>query len=127
MLLSKEWISSKLLNNHQAKYIECDTDDVIVNNEQDVLDLVAVCGENETNSILIYERNLSPDFFDLKTKLAGTLFQKFANYRMRGAVVISPDQVRSERFEELIYECNRGQLVRFFEDKEAAQRWLTKS
>jgi hypothetical protein len=89
-----------------------------------ILDLIAVCGENDTPNVLIYESNLSPDFFDLKTKFAGALFQKFANYRMRGAGIISLGKIKSERFKELIFECNKGNLFRFFEDKAAAEKWL---
>ena len=106
-------------------YIECNSPDFVIRNEQDILDLIVGCGENDSNKVLIYEANLSPDFFDLKTNLAGTLFQKMANYHLRGAGVISFDEIKSERFKELIFECNRGNLFRFFEDKEAAERWLT--
>lgn len=73
---------------------------------------------------MLYAGNFSPDFFDLKTTLAGTLFQKFANYHLRGAGIISLEQIKSERFKELIIESNRGDLFRFFEDKTAAEKWL---
>jgi hypothetical protein len=109
---------------HNLRYIECDPTDFIIRSEQDILDLIAVCGENDTHNVLIYESNFSPDFFDLKTTLAGTLFQKFANYQVRGAGIISLGQIKSERFKELIFECNRGNLFRFFEDKAAAEKWL---
>jgi hypothetical protein len=107
-----------------TKYIEADPTDFIIRNEQDILDLITVCVENDTNNVILYEDNFSPDFFDLKTKLAGTLFQKFANYHLRGAGIISLGKIKSERFKELIFECNRGNLFRFFEDKEAAEKWL---
>ncbi len=109
---------------HNINYVECHPTEFVIQNERDILDLVAMCGEVQATSVIIYETNLSPDFFDLKTKFAGTLFQKFANYRLRGAVIISPDNISSERFKELIVECNRGNLFRFFEEKEAAAKWL---
>jgi hypothetical protein len=118
-------MSFKVQNIHNTRYIECDPAGFIIRNERDMLDLVAVCGEHETENVLIYESNLSPDFFDLKTTLAGTLFQKLANYHLRGAAVISLGQIKSERFKELIFECNKGNLFRFFEDKAAAEKWLT--
>jgi hypothetical protein len=31
---------------------------------------------------------------------------------------------KSDRFKELALECNRGNLFRFFEDKDAAETWL---
>jgi hypothetical protein len=107
-----------------SSYVECEATGLIIKNERDVLDLIALCGEYDSNRVLFYQANFSLDLFDLKTKLAGTLFQKLANYRMRGAAVISFDMVEGDRFKELIFECNRGQLFRFFEDRAAAVAWL---
>jgi PadR family transcriptional regulator, regulatory protein AphA len=104
-------------------YLECDPT-FVIRTERDILELIGLCGEHETNQILIYESSLSADFFDLKTKLAGTLFQKLANYHLRGAGLISLKQIKGERFKELVFECNQGNLFRFFEDKAAAEKWL---
>ena len=114
----------KVQQAYNTTYIECEPTAFVIRNERDILDLIAVCGENETQKVMLYEGNLSPDFFDLKTQLAGTVFQKFANYHLRGAGIISFGKVKSERFKELIVECNRGNLFRFFEDKETAEKWL---
>jgi hypothetical protein len=117
-------MSFKVQNAYNTRYIECNPTDFIIRSDQDILELITICGENDTHNVLIYESNFSPDFFDLKTKFAGTLFQKFANYRMRGAGLISLRNIKSERFKELIFECNKGNLFRFFEDKTAAEKWL---
>jgi hypothetical protein len=114
----------KIQKAYQPEYIGVDPADFVIRNEQDILELIAVCAENSTYNVILYEGSFSPDFFDLKTKLAGDLFQKFANYHVRGAGIISLSKIKSERFKELIFECNRGDLFRFFEDKEAAERWL---
>jgi len=37
---------------------------------------------------LILESDLSPEFFDLKTGLAGELFQKFTNYQLRLILIV---------------------------------------
>ncbi len=118
-------MSFKMQKADNTPYIECNSTDFIIRNEQDILDLIVVCGEHATNNLILYEANFSADFFDLKTGLAGTLFQKFANYHMRGAGIISFEKIKSERFKELIFECNRGNLFRFFEDKAAAEKWFT--
>lgn len=107
-------------------YIECNPTDFLIRTEQDILELIAVCGENDTHNIMLYESNLSAKFFDLTTKLAGAVFQKFANYHLRGAGIISFSRVKSERFKELMCENNRGNLIRFFEDKVAAEKWLVR-
>ena len=114
----------KLQTVGQMHYIEADPTDFIIRNERDLLDLVSACIEYDTNQVLLHEANFSPEFFDLKTKLAGELFQKLANYHLRGAGLISFDKITSDRFKELIFESNRGNLFRFFEDKAAAEKWL---
>ena len=114
----------KLMEANNITYLECNSPEAIIQNEQDILDLVAACGDYETDKVIIHQRNLSPGFFDLKTGLAGTLFQKFANYRIKGAAVILLDNIKSQRFKELIFESNKGSLFRFFEDRESAVMWL---
>jgi hypothetical protein len=114
----------KLQKAYHINYIEADPTDFVIRTERDILELISACVEHGTHQIILYANNLAPDFFDLKTQLAGTLFQKLANYHLRGAAIISMGQVKSERFKELILEYNRGQLFRFFEDKEAAEKWL---
>ena len=113
-----------LQNAYPTNYIEADPTDFVIQTEQDMLELISACIENDTPNIIIYEDNFSADFFDLKTKLAGALLQKLANYHLRGAGIISLRKIKSERFKELIFECNRGHLFRFFEDKAAAEKWL---
>jgi PadR family transcriptional regulator AphA len=106
-------------------YVRCAPQDGVIAREQDVLDLLACCGDIESNRVLIDEGHLSPDFFDLKTGLAGAVLQKFANYYVRAAFVVNLSGIKSQRFQELMYECNKGGEVRFFDDAEQAEVWLT--
>lgn len=114
----------KVQSDHQPNYIEANPTGFVIRQERDILDLVAACMENGVNHVILYEGNFSPEFFDLKTKLAGAVVQKFANYHLRGAAIISLGAVKNERFKEFILEANRGTLFRFFEDKTAAEKWL---
>lgn len=116
-------MSFKLQSAGQTSYIEADPTVLLIRTERDVLDLVSACHEYNTYTILLYESNLTPDFFDLKTRLAGEFLQKLVNYQMRGAGIISVAD-KPARFKELVLESNRGSLFRFFEDKTAAERWL---
>lgn len=114
---------AKTVEINQQKYVEC-LADLIIADENDILDLIVFCGENETHRILFHYENLSPDFFDLKTGLAGLLFQKLANYHLQAAVLVSLEKIQNPRVKELIYECNRGHQIRFYEDKSLAEAWL---
>jgi hypothetical protein len=74
--------------------------------------------------LVLTEEDLGPDFYDLKTGLAGELFQKVVNYRGRLAIVIRDARAYGDRFSELAYEHRRHPSVRFFEDRGLALQWL---
>jgi polysaccharide deacetylase 2 family uncharacterized protein YibQ len=74
--------------------------------------------------LIIRETELSEDFFDLSTGLAGELFQKFCNYRQKLAIVIGDLGNYSKRLQELAKEHEASQHVRFFPSEEQGQAWL---
>jgi hypothetical protein len=76
-------------------------------------------------SVVVREQDLCPEFFDLRTGFAGEFFQKFVNYRVRLAVVISDPSAYGERFGELVFEHATHGSVRFFRVEEDARQWLT--
>ena len=49
-----------------------------IHNEEDALNAVGDWYYSELDVILIYETNLNPLFFDLKTGLMGSFFQKIS-------------------------------------------------
>lgn len=69
---------------------------------------------------------LSPEFFQLRSGLAGEVSQKFVNYRIRLVVVgdIQPWLQQSEALSAWVRECNRGQQVWFVTDLEELSRRL---
>jgi len=92
--------------------------------EQDALDLVAACGENETHRLMLHSENLSEDFFHLRTGVAGAILLKFSNYYLKVALVLQPGQGREGKFGEWVLETNRGREFRVFYDRAAAEAWL---
>ena len=93
---------------------------------QDFLDLLVRGMEEGTNLFLLQEKHFGPAFFDLKTRLAGDVLQKAADYRARLAIVGTFAMVRNPKFHELIIESRRGSLVRFAADREEAIAWLVR-
>ncbi len=77
----------KYFNTGSSAIAELQSAKVIIKDTQDALDLMADCGYHGASRIIVYEHNLNPAFFDLKTRLAGEILQKFSNYRVRLAVV----------------------------------------
>lgn len=91
-----------------------------INEAQDALDLIAEIGLMECNSLIINQANLSPDFFDLKTGLAGEVLQKFSNYRSRLAIIGDFSTYTSKSLNDFIRECNRGKMIFFADSLESA-------
>jgi hypothetical protein len=74
--------------------------------------------------IIFAESDLSNEFFDLRTRLAGELFQKFTNYRVRVAFILPDPTAYGERFSELVYEHRTHAMIRFVSSLDEAKRWL---
>ena len=51
--------------------------------------------------LIISETDLAPEFFDLRTGLAGEVFQKFMNYKARVAILLPDPDRYGDRFSEL--------------------------
>ena len=77
-----------------------------------------------TGGLIITERELAPEFFELRNGLAGEVLQKFTNYKVRLAVVVPIPEVYGERFNELVYEHQSHGLIRFVKSVEEATAWL---
>lgn len=78
----------------------------------------------EAGGLLLDERELGAEFFDLRTGLAGEVLQRFTNYRVRLAIVVSDPAAYGSRFGELIHEHRTHAAVRFFGSAQQARRWL---
>ena len=106
-------------------YVECLPGGNRIATEQDALDWVAICGENETDRLLLYADCLTDDFFRLSTGVAGGILLKFVNYRLKVAAVIPPALANQGKFGEMVIETNRGNQFRVFDDRKDAVEWLS--
>jgi PadR family transcriptional regulator, regulatory protein AphA len=103
---------------------ECLPNTGMLTDENSALDLVSICGEEGTDLLLLYHSNLHPDFFDLKTRLAGNVLLKLSNYRIHAAAVIPTELIGSGHFYEFVLETNRRNDFRVFPERDEAIRWL---
>lgn len=85
----------------------------------------ALTASVERGGLVIDEKNLTPDFFDLKTGLAGQVLQKFVNYRTKLAIIVRDASVYGGRFGELVHEHRVHPTVRFFNAEQSARQWLS--
>lgn len=86
----------------------------------DILDIMVEAGYGGSNKIIVHKETLHPDFFDLKTKLAGEILQKFSNYRMHLAIVGDFSGIRSKSLNDFIRESNKRGIISFVDSLETA-------
>jgi hypothetical protein len=87
----------------------------------------ALAAGMELGGLVLAEADLSPSFFDLKSGLAGELFQRFVNYRVPLALIITDPAVHGERFNELALEHRSHPMVRIVVDGGEAAAWIAKA
>jgi len=105
---------------NEIKIAEIVSADIIIQSAQDGLDLLGNIYYQGFDKLIIYEKNLTPEFFDLKTKIAGDILQKFSNYRMSLAIVGDFEKYQSKSIRDFIFESNKTKHINFTETLENA-------
>ncbi|MCQ6563976.1 DUF4180 domain-containing protein [Paenibacillus mendelii] len=104
-----------------SKVAIIESSEIIIRNVQDALDLMAsIKFHHDSYKIVIHQSNITEEFFELKTRLAGDILQKYVNYQIKLAVVGNFEVYNSKSLKDFIYECNRGEQVFFLEDEQSA-------
>jgi hypothetical protein len=85
----------------------------LIASPDDILDSMADARFNGSDRMIIHEKSFHPDFFELKTKVAGEILQKFSNYRMRLAIIGDFSGFKSKSLKEFIRESNRTGIINF--------------
>ncbi|WP_044640677.1 DUF4180 domain-containing protein [Risungbinella massiliensis] len=95
--------------------------EIFIRDVQSALDLMAtVQYETDCNRMVINKSLLSESFFDLKTRLAGEILQKFINYRVKVAIIGDFSSYSSQSLQDFIYECNSGNDIFFLPTEQQA-------
>jgi hypothetical protein len=113
----------KTLNN--TVIAELTDDKFIISQVQDALDLICDLGTYDCNRIIIRENNFHEDFFNLKTRLAGDILQKFSTYNVKLAIIGDFSKYESKALQDFIRESNKGNLIFFLSDLDSAIIRLT--
>lgn len=93
----------------------------VVADVQSALDLMStVRYETGCERMVIHKSLVSEPFFDLKTRLAGEILQKFINYHVKAAIVGDFSGYSSKSLRDFIYECNNGNDIFFLSTEEEA-------
>ncbi len=98
-----------------------ESDEILINDVNSALDLMmSVQYETNSNKIIIKKESIVEDFFDLKTKIAGEVLQKFINYNVKVAIIGDFSIYTSKALKDFIYECNSGRDIFYLENLESA-------
>lgn len=98
---------------NNKKIAEIITDEIILRTVQDGLDLLGNLYYQGFDKIIITEKNVVPHFFDLKTRIAGDILQKFSQYRMALVIVGDFSKYKSKSLADFIFESNKGNQINF--------------
>jgi hypothetical protein len=100
--------------------------DILIKDVQSALDLIATVGfETGCYRIVLNKSSICEEFFDLKTRLAGEILQKFINYHVKIVIVGDFSVYKSKSLRDFIYETNKGNNIFFLPDEEQAIKKLS--
>lgn len=99
---------------------------VVIKNVEDGTDLVGNIYYQGFDKVILHEKNITPHFFDLSTKIAGEILQKFSNYRISLAIVGNFETYESKSIKDFIFESNKLGKINFVNSKEEAIKALLK-
>jgi hypothetical protein len=123
IILMFQWTYVREIISHTSKGMqlaEVISDQLIIQRTADALDLLGNVYYQGFDSLILYKKNIIPDFFDLKNGLAGEILQKFSNYRMRLAIVGDFSNYTNKSIKDFILESNQSGHINFVSTLEEA-------
>ena len=99
------------INDQQIAEVVSET--TVVATTEDGLDLLGNLYFQGFDKVILHEKNITPDFFDLKTGIAGEILQKFSNYRVRLAIVGDFSAYPGQSIRDFIFESNKRKHINF--------------
>ena len=95
--------------------------EIVITDVQSALDFMATVNyEVGCHRIILNKSAICEDFFNLKTRLAGEILQKFINYQIKIAIVGDFSVYTSKSLKDFIYESNKGKNIFFLSNEKQA-------
>ena len=103
-----------LIKGKQKNIAVVDSEEILISDSTSALDMaMSIQYEANTSDIVIPKQCIIEDFFQLSTKLAGEILQKYMNYGIRIAIVGDFSEYKSKALKDFIYESNKGKYFFF--------------
>lgn len=111
---------------HGMRVFSVPADGPVIADEAGATDLLGDAFGEEADVVTVPVARLSPDFFQLRTGLAGAVVQKFVNYRLHLVVVgdIGEHGTPGGPVADWVREANRGRELWFVADEDELNRRL---
>jgi len=110
----------------EIKIAEITSDGFVINDKEDGLDLLGNLYFQGFDHLILHKGNITPDFFDLKTGIAGEILQKFSNYRVTLAIVGDFTGHPSKSLQDFIFESNKLGQINFSQTLDEAIKKFSK-
>ncbi|MGW1777714.1 DUF4180 domain-containing protein [Streptomyces sp. NPDC002143] len=111
-------MTTTLVTLHDTRVLRCAPDGPALDGERAALDLIGDAMGHDAEFVVIPAERCGEEFFRLRSGVAGAVVQKFANYRIRLAVVgdISGHLAESSALRDFVRESNHGRQLWFVTD-----------
>lgn len=105
----------KVYELHRTRVFECSEDGPSLGTSQDAVTLIGEARSQDATLVAIPAARLAPDFFRLRTGMAGDMLQKFVMYGVRVAILgdITEPIAASTALRDFVIESNRGNAIWF--------------
>lgn len=105
---------------NNSSIAEIISEDIILNSSEEGLELLGNTYYQGFDKLIMYQKNITPEFFDLSTGMAGEVLQKFSTYRVRLAIVGDFSNYTSKSLKDFISESNKQKHINFVSTREKA-------
>ncbi len=97
------------------------SNETLITDVQSSVDFIGTVGyETGCDGVILNKSAICEEFFQLKTRLAGEVMQKFVNYNMKLAIVGDFSVYSSKSLKDFIYESNKGKHIFFVTNEKQA-------
>lgn len=94
---------------------------LVIKNAEDGLDILGNARYQDFDRVILHEKDITPEFFELRSGLAGEILQKFSTYRMRLAIAGDfTAYAESKSLRDFMFESNKRKQINFVKTVEEA-------
>lgn len=117
---------SRIENLHGHRALICAPQGPVIATERDATDIIGDAFSADVTLVVLPVARLAEGFFQLSTRMAGDIIQKFVNYGFQVVILgdISLQVAASNALRDYVYESNLGRQVWFVSRREELEHRL---